>query len=392
MFNKTWVRLWLVGLFVFGFALGVVANDSEFIKFGYVAGLTGPAAYPCRLGSMGFTLAVEEINASGGLLGKPIKIYTQDTKGIPVGAVTAVTYLIEQGIGLLQGCHHSSSTLAVMPVVQDYEVLLVNAQSSNPAITERAGVGGNPWVFRVNPTDDHFAPVMSQVIVEQNGDKRIAFVSRNDDWGRAATESFAEWIEKRGGTVIAKYFYPMEGPWDHTSTLAKIKSLDPDGVFFIGVLDPAIPFIQQFYEQGLDATIYSRGMSLGEELFERVGSLVSGACVAEPYFVEIDTEANHEFLEKFRNRWGEDPVYQALTQYAACLMLAEAVRIAGTGDPAAVRDALEGVVLDSVTGRIEFDSHHQAYLNIYIGKAICDGDGCYVEVVAEGKATPPEGW
>ncbi len=366
---------------------GEVEETGEPIRIGFASGLTGPGAFVATAGRDGVTLAVEEINAAGGVLGRQIELVIQDTKGQPTEAVNVLRRFVSQdNIRLIIGPQTSTSVLAALPVMEELQSVAITSMSTNPTITEMQGVGGNTFMFRVNPPDDAMARALVNIAVNQLGDTRIATVARNDDLGRGATDQFVASIEEFGGEVTSSDFFQSGGSYDFSSTLTRLRDENPDAVIFVGTIEEGIPFIRQFYEQGLEANIYTRGVSISPALYEGLGpELVNGLHAAEPYFAEIDTPENQDFVERWQARYDALPINQGYYSYAAMHLMADAIEAAGSTDPDAVRQALATVSYEGVTGPLTFDDHNQAYANIYIGRVDCSGstpDTCSVSVIA----------
>jgi branched-chain amino acid transport system substrate-binding protein len=369
-------------------------TTQEPIKIGFVTGLTGSGAYISGHGKDAMTLAVEEINASGGLLGRQIQLSIQDSQGQPPEAVNVLRKFDSDGFKLVIGPQTSSEVLTALPVMQELKSVGITSFSTSPAITEAQGVGGNEYMFRVNPPDNAMARTLIKIAIEQLGDKRFSIVTRNDDFGLGASEAFQAAIVEFGGEITSANEYQVGGSYDFLSTLTRIKGEDPDAIVFIGTLEQGIPFIKQYHELGLTAQIYTRGVTISPALYEQLGpDFVNGIMSAEPYYAEIDTAENKAFVEKWMTRFGVAPINQGYYTYAAIQLMAAAIKEAGSDDPEKVKESLKTVSFDGVTGVLKFDDHNQAYSNIYIGRVDCTGDTadtCKVTVVASASSAPSE--
>ncbi len=125
--------------------------------------------------------------------------------------------------------------------------------------------------------------------------------------------------------------------------LTRLKQENPQAIVFLGTIEDFIPFMKQFAEQGLKSRIYTRSVSITDVLYKELGTLAHGIHAGEPYFAEIPTKENRDFVARFRARWDRDPITHAYTSYAAARVLAEAVRTAGTDSPAQVRGSMHKV-------------------------------------------------
>lgn len=209
--RSTWVFVAAVALVV-AIAFGVRAAPAGAVRIGLFMGLTGPNAFLSEMGRQGVLLALEEVNKSGGVLGRQIELSAQDTRSVPAETVNAVRRLVTQdGIKLLIGPSGSGEALTVLPVVQELEAVWVMSLPSSPAITQRIGRAGNPWAFRTQQSDAVMAKALVDVAINKLGDKRIATVVRNDDFGRAGGEEFAKNVLPLGGSTTSNNFYTPGG-------------------------------------------------------------------------------------------------------------------------------------------------------------------------------------
>ena len=129
------------------------ANAQNKIKIGVSTPITGPVAFGSLQERRGLDLALDEINKQGGVLGRQIELVYEDNQCNPSVSVTVTNKLIEQGVPAVLGAQCSSAVLAAMPVFQKASIPLVSSIATNPKISEQSGVGGNPWIFRLNPSD-----------------------------------------------------------------------------------------------------------------------------------------------------------------------------------------------------------------------------------------------
>lgn len=144
------------------------------LKIGLVVPLSGPLARFGGFASHGAELAVKQINAAGGVNGAPMELLRGDSQGTPVEAVSAARRVIsDDKVQVILGDIASSATIALQPVVEEAQVILLNAASSNPDITYKAGVGGYKWSFRSYPTDELRAKVILQYGAEQKQFTRL---------------------------------------------------------------------------------------------------------------------------------------------------------------------------------------------------------------------------
>jgi branched-chain amino acid transport system substrate-binding protein len=358
------------------------APSGEPVVLGVPLPVGGAVVEVGRRALQGAEFAVEDINASGGVMGRPLEINVQDDKCDPGEGANAIQNLIANpSVSALVGVSCSSVALAVMPII-DGKIALVLTGASSPAITEAAGVGGNEWVFRVNPSDADMAEALMDVMVNDHNKTRAVIIAQNDDFGRAAADAFQQFAEAAGGEILDKQFYPVGGPYEFSSIVTRFRVLEPDAVIFAGTVEGGIPLVDELRLQGLDISVYTRGLPLVPSTFEALGDKADGIHGVDPHYPQVDTAANRAFVDRFTERFDEPPHFQAFSQYEAIYLLKSAIEAAGSTDRSAVRDAVEGQSYESATGgTVAFDDHNQAHNRVFIAKASCSGGTCAVEVV-----------
>jgi branched-chain amino acid transport system substrate-binding protein len=367
---KTLVTMVVVSLSL-ALAAGAVAQEP--IPIGYVGPLTGSVALLGNEALKGATLAMEQINAAGGVLGRPLKIFSADNKCNPAEAVAATRKVITRdrvvaSIGQL--C--SSATLAAMPIYEAEKIPLVVEASTNPQITVRAGVGGNKWVFRPNLPDDINAIVFAKMIVDLGG-KNVSFLLTNDDWGRGVGSSFKEVVEKEGGKVLSQDFYE-EGETNFLSVLTKIKGLSPNALLIAARTASGAVIMKQYAELGLKMPIFNQGDMVNEQFVKLVGKdLARGILGSESWYPGVEDPINKKFEADYIARWGYDPIEPSAYGYVGMQLIAEAIRLAKAATPEAIRDGLTKVNLKTIAGQVKFDDHNQAWTWVVVAKITDEG-------------------
>ena len=368
--------------------LSSCASKIESIRIGYVGPLTGSVALVGSEGVKGATLAVEQINAAGGLLGRSLRLYAADDKCNPAESVSATRKIITRDrvvatIG--HGC--SSATLAAMPINQQEKIPHVVETSTNPMITVRAGVGGNQWIFRANLPDDMNATVFAKMIVELGGEN-VSFLLVNDDWGRGVAGSFKRVVESEGGKVLNVDYYE-EGETNFMSVLTKIKGLNPDALLVAARTGSGAVIMKQYTELGMKMLVFNQGEMVNEQFVKLVGKeIAQGLIGCESWYPGIQDPMNKKFEEDYIARWGYDPIEHSAYSYVGVQLIAEAIRISQAATPDAIREGLTKVDLKTIAGHVRFDEHNQAWTWVVIAK-IDDGKVKVMKAVEVGR---PQGY
>lgn len=373
-----WYRKLAAALVILSATAGGV--HAEDIRIGLSTPLTGGVASLGQHEKWGAELAIETINANGGIDGQTLALDAQDNQCNPTQGVTSVENLLQNRPAAVLGALCSSVTLAIMPIIARAEVPLVVGVSTSKLITEKSGVGGNEWTFRINPSDEGLAVAIANYLADKGKVKTVAFVGEDTDYGRGGHEAIAFALEANGIEVVSADFY-QQGTPDFTTLLTRLSSAAPDAVALYAVGADEINFLRQYRSMGLEAQLTGR-IALDELQDSLVASgTLDGATSVFPYAAGLDTGSNKAFVAAFEAKHGELPNYQSFEAYEAVQVVADAIRRAGSADPSAIRDALETTKLRSLTGsEIAFDENNQAHNDAIIMKVIDS------KIVVEAKA------
>ncbi|MCQ1571428.1 ABC transporter substrate-binding protein [Neorhizobium galegae] len=340
------------------------AQAADTIKLGIVAPMSGPNARYGGFSMHGAELAVKDINDAGGVNGMKIQLFNADSQGTPVEGVSATRRLIDQeGVDFIIGDVSSSVTLAMQPVAEDAEVLLLNAASSNPKITYQAGVGGFKWTYRNYPTDENRALVVAKYAAEQRGFTKFAVLSVDSDYGRSAITFTKKYLPEFKGQILSEDYY-KEGEVDFRSVLAKIRDNGAQAIIYYGLADTTPILARQMVELGIagKVTLIGNGEFNTEKTIKSAPTALEGAVEAAAWLPQFDSPASKAFVEKFTTTYKEAPNNHAYVHWDTVNLLAAAIKQAGSADKSKVRDALSKIKYKSPVGDVTFDDHNQARL------------------------------
>ncbi|MGZ2460512.1 ABC transporter substrate-binding protein [Rhizobium anhuiense] len=348
---------------VSGLPAGALAADGT-IKLGLVAPMSGPNARYGAFSMHGAELAVKDINDAGGVNGMKIELLNADSQGTPVEGVSAARRLIDQdGVDFIIGDVSSSVTLAIQPVAEDAEVLLLNAASSNPKITYQAGVGGFKWTYRNYPTDENRALIVAKYAAEQRGFTKFAVLSVDSDYGRSAITFTKKYLPDFKGEILSEDYY-KEGEVDFRSVLAKIRDNGAQAIIMYGLADTTPIIARQMVELGIagKVTLIGNGEFNTEKTVKSAPSALEGAVEAAAWLPQFDSPESKAFVDKFTATYDEAPNNHAYVHWDTVNLLAAAIKQAGSADKVKVRDALSKIKYKSPVGEVTFDDHNQARL------------------------------
>lgn len=358
-------KLTLAGLVVC--AATLAAHAQERIQIGAAMPITGPVAHGALQEKRGLELALEEINAAGGVLGKPLELLYEDNQCNPSLAVTVTNKLLEAGVPAVLGQQCSSAVLATMSLFQRAQVPLVSSIATNPKISELSGAGGNPWVFRLNPSDRELAVANVNYLASLGAIQKIAIVAESTDYGRGGADAFAEAAKSKGLEVVSTDFHPLGAP-DFTTIIARLLNNGTQAVAVYQAHADNANFAKQAHSMGLKAIMTGK-LSLDGDTFAELikQGAYDDAVTAFPYSPAVDTPENKAFAARVLEKYGESATYETFAGYESLHILAQAIEKAGKAEPSAIRDALEKTSYKSMIGAtVDFDDHNQAHNNAVI--------------------------
>jgi branched-chain amino acid transport system substrate-binding protein len=360
---------------------GVFAQ-SDVLKIGLVSPLSGANARYGAFAGKGANLAAKEINAAGGLMGKKVELITGDSQCVPAEGVAATQRLITfDKAPIIIGDVCSSVTLAMQPLAEEAKVLLVNAASSNPDITYKAGVGGFKWSFRNYPTDEVRAAVVLDHSVKNRGFKKFAVLSVDSDYGRGAIKFTKKYLPKYGDAQILSEDYYKEAETDFRPVLSKIRHSGAQAIIMYGQADTTPIVARQMLEMGMAGKVFlvGNGEFNAQATIAAAPKVMNGAVEAAAWLPQWDNPKSQKFVEEYKKAYGgEMPNNHAYVHWETTHLVAQAIRNAKSLNNEDIRKALSTIKYDSAMGPVTFDDHNQAVLPMVLievtdGKPVIKG-------------------
>ncbi len=360
-------------------ALATALPAAEPIKVGEIASLTGKEAAFGQSSHKGTVLAVEQLNAAGGALGRPLELLSEDNQSKSGESATVARKLLsrEKVVALL-GEVASSRSLEMAPIAQRAKIPMISPSSTNPKVTE---VGD--YVFRVCFIDPFQGTVMAKFAKETLKARRVAVLtSVSSAYSVGLAKYFKERFVADGGEVALEQKF-AEGDKDFKAQLTAIRAAGVDAVFVPGYYTEAALISRQARELGLALPLFGGDGWEAPQLIEIGGKAVEGTYYSTHYSPEDTAPAVQAFVAAFRARWnGETPDAMAALGYDSALVLADAIKRAGGTDGPAVRDALAATKgFAGVTGTTNIDPARNASKSAVI-VTIKDGQFKFVQSVA----------
>lgn len=376
-------RGWLAALLLVGLLAGCQHNADE-IRIGEFGSLTGGTATFGTSSHEGLALALDEINAGGGLLGKPVRVITEDNQSKPEESVTAVLKLIKQDqVSAVIGEVASSRSLAAAPQCQNNGIPMLSPASTNPKVTQ---VGD--YIFRACFIDPFQGSTMAKFAVDRLHAKRIAILTdTKNDYSVGLTQFFRETAKKLGAEIVAEESY-SEGDIEFKAQLTEIKTANPDAVYVPGYYTECALIARQARELGLNVPLLGGDGWDSPKTVEIGGKAVEGVYITNHYSPEDQRPEVQKFIADYKAKYGgKTPDAMAVLGYDAMKMMADAIRRAGSTDGAKVRDALATTKnFPGVSGQISMDAERNARKDIVV-LTIRDGRYRFVESIAPDSAS-----
>lgn len=340
-------------------AAGTSTATGGTILVGASTVLSGPNAYAGKDWLNGLQLGIKKINANGGVNGKRIQLVTADNACDPGTAVGATRKLIGDHVSIMLGSVCSGATLAAMPLVKAAGIVQLTDDSSSPQITQEAGVGGNPWEFRINLDSSMEAGALSRYIAQKV--KSVYFVAENDAFGRDGVTGYTQELAKAHVQVAGSSYY-TPGTGDFSPILSAVQQANPGGLVLISEPKDAATIIRGLHAQGLKQAVFDGGGFLSQEFMSALGDTSLANGVIGAFFWNAAEDPG--FAAAYKKAYGSTPAPDSIGPYYDAFVLAAALRSAGSTNPTAIRNALKKVNLKEAWGTIKFDSHNQAHPNV----------------------------
>lgn len=341
-------------LLCFVFCLSSAVFAAEPIKIGTIYGETGVATVNNELSLRGVKLAVQQINAAGGLLGRPIELNTFDNQSTPLGSLKAAQEAIAAGVVAIVGPAWSSHSLVVGPALQKAGIPMVSDISTHPDVTK-----DKPYVFRICFMDDFQGQVMAQFAHDTlNVNTAVLLINVGSEYSIGLANMFAQAFEKHGGKVLWQGEY-REKQVDFAKILQKVVDIAPDVIYLPGYSRDSGLIIRQARDLGIQAQFLGGDGWSDGELQAFSGQSADGAFFTTHWHPEVSFTANQNFKTAYQATYNESipSAAELATGYDAMMVLADAIKRAGTAEPAAIRDALATTqAYDGVTGPITLDA------------------------------------
>jgi branched-chain amino acid transport system substrate-binding protein len=321
--------------------------DGEML-IGIMVPITGSEATYGKDMENAIRIAVGEINAAGGILGKEVKLTVGDDGCDPQMCTAAASKLVSSDVVAVLGGYCSGATIPALKIYGDAKVpFVILAANSTQIIDENPG-----WAFMINSPGFHQANAAADSF-ENLDVSKLALVHQGDGFSENLAELTRDEWEGRGHEVVA-YDVVNKGEQDFSSLVTKIRSSDAEGVYWTAYHADGALLIRQLRQGGYTGEIVVADGSSSVQLLEIAGSAGEGVYCTSPPVVDF-LPAAKEFIAKYNAEYGQQPGPYAGLSYDGTYLLAEAIEKAGSTDPDAIKDALAATnEFETLSGTITF--------------------------------------
>lgn len=341
----------------------MACGESSPIIIGFSGQLTGKMSDLGVYGRNGSMLAVEKINAAGGINGRPLKLVYEDDQSTPEGAIKADKALVEAGAVAIIGHMTSSQTMAAMPYVNKHGIVMVSPTTSTPKLTGKADsffrtIVENPLQSKELAEYVHSALDINTVVAVAESD--------NQSYSFSFTNGFERLFKKLGGTVVDTITYSASQPPNWDPIIDTLIAKKPDAILLTCPAQDAVSIVQRIRNSGLETKILSGAWAYTEKLLKWGGHHVEGIIFVIDYAADNPNPEFIKFRESYKNRFGQTPNYASAFGYEAVLALAAGLEKTG-GSAEGLADAMApSDLIDGVIGHFKLDEYGDVERNVFI--------------------------
>ena len=338
------------------------------IKIGIPVGLSGANSVVAPSVVQAAQLAVEEINAKGGVLGRPLALDVADDQSGADGAVKAFTSLIlQQKVNAIISMETSAARNAGLPVV---------ARGKTPYIytSYYEGHSCSPDLYVDAWVPDQQVASIVDYFIKEKGAKSFFLAGSDYAFGRGMLDFTRKYIISKGGKIVGEEYLPMDAS-DWTPVISKIRNEKPDALISSTAGGaPNVTLTKQLRASGEKVLFGNLGVDEGTA--KSIGPDATGVYIAQSYLTSIDNPANKAFKAALEKKFGADmktPNDLSEPEYDGIYLYKAAIEKAGSVEPAKVLEALGHVSFDGPRGTVSMDKEHHAALTMYLGQVQADG-------------------
>jgi branched-chain amino acid transport system substrate-binding protein len=336
-----------------GLAFAGAAHAQEVVKIAHVGPLSGPNAHMGKDNENGARMAVEELNAKGFTIGgKKVKfeLVGEDDASDPKQATAVATKLVDQKVNGVIGHLNSGTSIPASTIYSNAGIPQISPSATNPKFTRQ----GLKTTFRVVAHDGQQGPTLARFAAKTLQSKSVAIIDDSTAYGQGLADNFEATAKSLGIKLVARE-HTTDKDTDFKAILTKIKGKKPDLIMFGGIDPQAAPMIKQMKDLGIQAKFIGGDGMQTPNFIKLAGDASEGAMASIPGLPKDQMPGGKTFLDKYKTKFNQDVELFAPMGYDAVMVFIEAMKRAGSSDPAKFLPEVGKTSYNGVIGPIAFD-------------------------------------
>ncbi|WP_136413595.1 MULTISPECIES: branched-chain amino acid ABC transporter substrate-binding protein [Oxalobacteraceae] len=346
----------LAGAIAFAFA-GAASAQELVVKIGHVGPISGAIAHLGKDNENGARMAIDELNAKGVTIGgkkAKFELLAEDDAADPKQGTAAAQKLVDAKVNGVIGHLNSGTTIPASKIYHDAGIPQISPSATNPKYTQQ----GFKTAFRVVANDGQLGGTLGRYAADQLKAKKVAVIDDRTAYGQGVAQEFMKGAKAKGVQVVAQQ-YTNDKATDFNAILTSIKSKNPDVVFFGGMDAVAGPMLRQMKALGINAKFMGGDGICSEGLAQLAGDALGDGqvvCAEAGGVEEAQKKGMEDFRAAYKQKFGTDVQIYAPYVYDSVMVMVEAMKKAGSAEPAKYLPELAKIKYKGVTGNIAFDS------------------------------------
>lgn len=336
-------------------AAKAAAPAVQTVRIGHVAPLTGGIAHLGKDNENGARMAIDEINAAGGIkIGDKtimLELVAEDDKADPKEGTLAAQKLVDAGVVAVVGHLNSGTSIPASKIYSDANITQISPSATNPRLTEQ----GFKTTFRVVANDNQQGAVLANFAADQMKAKTIAIIDDRTAYGQGLADVVERVAKERGLKVVAREF-TSDKATDFNAILTKVRAARPDVVMYGGMDATAGPMARQMRQLGIKAPMLAGDGVCSPKFIELAGDAAGILTCSKAGEAVEKLPKGPDFVARYRAKFNQDVQIYSPYSYDAVFVIADAIRRAGSAERAAITAAMPATNFNGVTGTIAFDA------------------------------------
>ncbi|MBX9810678.1 MAG: branched-chain amino acid ABC transporter substrate-binding protein [Burkholderiales bacterium] len=329
------------------------APETVTVRIGSASPLTGPQAHIGVDIRNGIQLAIDDLNGAGVEIGgKKVKfeLVAEDDEANPTKATTVAQKLVDAKVAAVVGHFNSGASIPASKIYSDAGIPQISPSSTNPKYTQQ----GFKTTFRVVAHDDQQGPTLAKFAIEKLKAKTIAVIDDSTAYGQGLADAFEATVKAAGAKIVARE-HTTDKDTDFTAILTKIKGRKPELIMFGGIDPQAGPMVKQMAALGIKAKFIGGDGMQTPNFIKLAGNAAEGVMASMPGLPKEQMPGGKAFMDKYKAKFNAEVELFAPMGYDAVMVFVEAMKRAGSADPARFLPEIGKTSYQGVIGPIAFD-------------------------------------